>query len=200
MNSRQGLEERDLEAAEAGEPWLNRNVVGMGVSSLLSDWGHEMATAVLPLFIVTIGASAAALGVIEGASDGASTYTKLAGGRLADRGSAACRCDFRLSDNWIGDGFICTCSEMVRIAGRPNGGMDGARHTWTLPRQHAGRISSGREGRYCIRIPSLVRYARGDHWSAGRDVPAVSDRFPRHLRTEPRAGSVVCGLILFPGP
>ncbi len=57
----------------------------MGVSSLLSDWGHEMATAVLPLFIVTIGASAAALGVIEGASDGASTYTKLAGGRLADR-------------------------------------------------------------------------------------------------------------------
>ncbi len=52
---------------------------------MFSDWGHEMATAILPLFIVTIGASPAALGVIEGASDGASTFAKLAGGRLADR-------------------------------------------------------------------------------------------------------------------
>ena len=70
---------------EAEESWLNRNVVGMGVSSLLSDWGHEMATAILPLFIVMIGGSPAALGVIEGASDGAATFAKLAGGRLADR-------------------------------------------------------------------------------------------------------------------
>ncbi len=28
--------------------WLNRNVIGMGITSLLSDWGHEMATAILP--------------------------------------------------------------------------------------------------------------------------------------------------------
>jgi MFS family permease len=65
--------------------WLNRNLLGMGLASLLSDLGHEMATAILPLFIVTIGASPAALGVIEGASDGASTFAKIAGGRLADR-------------------------------------------------------------------------------------------------------------------
>ena len=65
--------------------WLNRNLLGMGLASLLSDFGHEMATAVLPLFIVTIGASPAALGVIEGASDGASTFAKIAGGRLSDR-------------------------------------------------------------------------------------------------------------------
>jgi MFS family permease len=85
MDLRPGAEELDLEPAEAGESWLNRNVIGMGVSSLFSDWGHEMATAILPLFIVTIGASPAALGVIEGASDGAATFAKLAGGRLADR-------------------------------------------------------------------------------------------------------------------
>jgi MFS family permease len=85
MDLRPGAEEPDLEPAEAGESWLNRNVIGMGVSSLFSDWGHEMATAILPLFIVTIGASPAALGVIEGASDGAATFAKLAGGRLADR-------------------------------------------------------------------------------------------------------------------
>jgi MFS family permease len=65
--------------------WLNRNIIGMGLASLLSDLGHEMATAILPLFIVTIGASPAALGIIEGASDGASTFAKVAGGRLADR-------------------------------------------------------------------------------------------------------------------
>ncbi|MGH7780769.1 MAG: MFS transporter [Candidatus Binataceae bacterium] len=56
----------------------------MGFASLLSDFGHEMATAILPLFIVTIGASAAALGMIEGVSDGASTFAKLGGGRIAD--------------------------------------------------------------------------------------------------------------------
>jgi MFS family permease len=65
--------------------WLNRNVLGMGLASLLSDLGHEMATAVLPLFVTTIGAGPAALGVIEGVSDGASTLAKLAGGRIADR-------------------------------------------------------------------------------------------------------------------
>lgn len=85
MNLRPGPEEPDLEPAGAAEPWLNRNIVGMGISSLFSDWGHEMATAILPLFIVTIGASPAALGGIEGASDGAATFAKLAGGRLADR-------------------------------------------------------------------------------------------------------------------
>ncbi len=65
--------------------WLNRNVAGMGVASLFSDLGHEMATAVLPLFLRTLGASAAALGVIEGVSDGAAMLARLAGGRLADR-------------------------------------------------------------------------------------------------------------------
>jgi MFS family permease len=65
--------------------WLNRNILGMGFASLLSDFGHEMATAILPLFIVAIGASPAALGIIEGASDGASTFAKIGGGRVADR-------------------------------------------------------------------------------------------------------------------
>ncbi len=43
-----------------GERWLNRNVVGMGVTSFLSDAGHEAATAVLPAFLGTIGAPPAA--------------------------------------------------------------------------------------------------------------------------------------------
>jgi len=50
----------------------NRSVVGIGLGSLLSDTGHEMATAALPGYLRSIGASAAALGAIEGAADASS--------------------------------------------------------------------------------------------------------------------------------
>ena len=57
----------------AGESVVrNPGVVGIGLASLLSDAGHEMATAALPGFLRSIGAPAAALGAIEGVADGAS--------------------------------------------------------------------------------------------------------------------------------
>jgi len=65
--------------------WLNRNVVGMGVTSLLSDWGHEMATAILPAFLAVIGVPAAALGAIEGIADAVSSFVKLGAGWYTDR-------------------------------------------------------------------------------------------------------------------
>lgn len=65
--------------------WLNRNVLGMGLTSLLSDLGHESATAVLPAFLRTIGASATALGVIEGVADAVSSFVKLGTGWYSDR-------------------------------------------------------------------------------------------------------------------
>ena len=65
--------------------WLNRNVVSMGLASLLSDVSHEMATAVLPGFLTALGVSAAALGLIEGVADGVSSFVKLASGWLSDR-------------------------------------------------------------------------------------------------------------------
>ncbi|HZU06532.1 MAG TPA: MFS transporter [Chloroflexota bacterium] len=67
------------------EAWLNRNVVGMGITSFLSDAGHEMGTAVLPGFLATIGAPPAALGTIEGVADAASSFVKLGAGWLSDR-------------------------------------------------------------------------------------------------------------------
>jgi len=69
------------------ERWLTRGVVGIGLASLFSDWGHEAATAILPAFLVALGAPAAALGLIEGVSDGFSSLAKLAGGFIADRPS-----------------------------------------------------------------------------------------------------------------
>ncbi|MGB2671905.1 MAG: MFS transporter [Candidatus Acidiferrum sp.] len=65
--------------------WLNRTVLGVGLTSLFSDWSHETATAVLPAFLSAIGAGPAWLGVIEGVADGLSSFTKLAAGHFTDR-------------------------------------------------------------------------------------------------------------------
>jgi MFS family permease len=65
--------------------WVNRTVLGIGLASLFSDWSHEMATAVLPTFLATLGAGAAWLGLIEGVSDGLSSLAKMSSGYYTDR-------------------------------------------------------------------------------------------------------------------
>lgn len=65
--------------------WLNRTVLGIGLASLLSDWSHEIATAVMPAFLTTMGAAAAWLGVIEGVSDGLSSFAKMGSGFYTDQ-------------------------------------------------------------------------------------------------------------------
>ncbi len=67
------------------QSWLNRTVVGVGLTSLFSDWSHETATAILPTFLAAIGAGPAWLGAIEGIADGLSSFTKLAAGHYTDR-------------------------------------------------------------------------------------------------------------------
>jgi MFS family permease len=67
------------------QSWLNRTVLGVGLTSLFSDWSHETATAVLPAFLAAIGAGPVWLGAIEGISDGLSSFTKLAAGHYTDR-------------------------------------------------------------------------------------------------------------------
>ena len=65
--------------------WLNRTVLGVGLTSLFSDWSHETATAILPAFLAAIGAGPAWLGAIEGISDGLSSFAKLVAGHLTDK-------------------------------------------------------------------------------------------------------------------
>ncbi|MEW6200013.1 MAG: MFS transporter [Planctomycetota bacterium] len=65
--------------------WLNRTVLGIGLASLFSDTSHETVTVLLPAFLASMGAAAAALGTIEGVADGLSSLAKLYGGWLADR-------------------------------------------------------------------------------------------------------------------
>src|SRR6266481_3492927 len=64
--------------------WLNRTVLGIALASLFSDWSHEIATAILPAFLGSLGATAAWLGIIEGVSDGLSSFAKLGSGFYAD--------------------------------------------------------------------------------------------------------------------
>src|SRR5712691_1762309 len=67
------------------QSWLNRTVLGVGLTSLFSDWSHETGTAILPAFLAAIGAGPAWLGAIEGIADGLSSFTKLAAGHFTDR-------------------------------------------------------------------------------------------------------------------
>src|ERR1700722_9616224 len=65
--------------------WLNRTVIGVGLTSLFSDWSHETATTLLPTFLATMGVAAAWVGLIEGGLEGLSRVTKRASGYYPDR-------------------------------------------------------------------------------------------------------------------
>ncbi len=65
--------------------WLTAPVKGIAAASLLSDVGHEVPTSLMPrLLTSTLGAPAAALGLIEGIADALSGLARLAGGPIAD--------------------------------------------------------------------------------------------------------------------
>src|ERR1700737_5651056 len=70
--------------SSSAKSWLNRTVLGMALASLVSDWSHEIATAVLPAFLGSLGVAAAWLGIIEGVSDGLSSFAKLGSGFYTD--------------------------------------------------------------------------------------------------------------------
>src|SRR5215218_2443658 len=60
---------------------LGRNVVTLGIVSLFTDASSEMIYPLLPIFLTaTLGASAAAVGAIEGAAETTAALLKLASG------------------------------------------------------------------------------------------------------------------------
>src|SRR5262249_43220299 len=65
--------------------WLNATVAGIVLATFFSDVSHEMATAILPLFLAEISLGAAALGIVEGISDFLVSLSKLAGGAVGHR-------------------------------------------------------------------------------------------------------------------
>lgn len=75
----------DTPTSNYSRRWLNRTVLGIGLASLLADWSHEIATTAMPAFLATMGVAAAWIGLIEGVSDGLSSFAKLASGHWTDR-------------------------------------------------------------------------------------------------------------------
>jgi hypothetical protein len=67
-------------------PWLGRTVLALAAVSLLTDVSSEMITPLLPVFLsATLGASASAVGAIEGAAESTAALLKLASGWWSDR-------------------------------------------------------------------------------------------------------------------
>jgi MFS family permease len=65
-----------------GKKWVSRTVVAIILATFFSDVSHEMCTAVLPLYLATVGLGPAALGLIEGVADFLVSISKLAGGYI----------------------------------------------------------------------------------------------------------------------
>ena len=68
-----------------GSGKLARNVVLLGVVSFFADVSSDMVMPLLPAFLVSLGAGAAFLGVIEGAAEATAALLKYLSGRWADR-------------------------------------------------------------------------------------------------------------------
>ncbi|HVA58790.1 MAG: MFS transporter [Gemmatimonadaceae bacterium] len=72
--------------SSASPPRLARNVVALGLVSFFTDMSSEMIYPLLPVFLtVTLGASAAFVGAIEGTAESVSALLKLASGWWSDR-------------------------------------------------------------------------------------------------------------------
>jgi MFS family permease len=70
----------------AGLRAIPRGVWALGLVSLFMDMSSELVHALLPLFLVgTLGATAAAVGLIEGMAEATASVTKLFSGALSDR-------------------------------------------------------------------------------------------------------------------
>lgn len=84
---------------------LTRNVVILGLVSLLNDAASEMIYPLLPVFLTAVlGATPAALGVIEGAAESTVAFLKLYSGTLSDR--------IRRRKSWIVAGY--SISNVIR--------------------------------------------------------------------------------------
>jgi hypothetical protein len=71
--------------SESNRSWHNPTVLGFSLASLLSDASHEMATAVLPLYLRNLGLGASVLGLIEGGADLVNSASKWLSGSLGQR-------------------------------------------------------------------------------------------------------------------
>jgi MFS family permease len=96
------------DSPESGRSWITTTVVGIVLATFFSDASHEMCTAVLPLYLATLGLGPAALGLIEGIADFLVSLSKLAGGVVGHR--------VRRKRPWASLGYLVTTVATSAIA------------------------------------------------------------------------------------
>src|SRR5262245_28962676 len=70
---------------QQSQHWLNRTVLGAGLTSLLADLSYETCLSILPSYLAKIGGSSTILGLIEGSADALASFVKLGSGFWSDR-------------------------------------------------------------------------------------------------------------------
>ncbi len=76
-----------MQFKQSNLPWLNRNLLGFGIASFLSDASHEVVPLVLPALVMHLVGSQQApyyLGIISGVSTAAASVTTLFSGWMND--------------------------------------------------------------------------------------------------------------------
>ncbi len=147
---------------------LPRNVKVLSWVSFFQDAASELLYPIFPLFItVTLGAPAAALGVIEGVAEGTASVGKAVSGRLADR--------FRRRPLiGLGYGLSSVAKPLIGLAG-----------AW--PVALAGRVVD--------RVGKGVRTSPRDALLAGDTPPEIRGRAFGFHRAADTAGAVVGPLL-----
>jgi MFS family permease len=93
----------------AGPPrWVTPTVLAIVAATFLSDFSHEMCTAVLPLYLASMQLGPAALGLIEGIADFLVSLSKLGGGYLGHH--------VREKRPWASLGYLITAGATFAIA------------------------------------------------------------------------------------
>lgn len=64
---------------------IKRNVWALGLTSFFTDVSSEMIMVLMPLFLTSLGASRAAIGLIEGVADATASFLKIISGWVSDR-------------------------------------------------------------------------------------------------------------------
>ncbi|MCX6824905.1 MAG: MFS transporter [candidate division SR1 bacterium] len=64
---------------------ISRNVLLLGLVSLLTDLSSQMVFPLIPLFLASLGAGATVIGVVEGAADSTAALLKVFSGYLSDK-------------------------------------------------------------------------------------------------------------------
>jgi MFS family permease len=65
--------------------WISRNVLLLGLVSLLTDLSSQMVFPLIPLFLTSLGAGATIIGIVEGAADTTASLLKVFSWYLSDK-------------------------------------------------------------------------------------------------------------------